>query len=123
MSVRITMVLPLALALLVPFDAIARPKNEHNVIIPQSMQVGSTQLKPGSYKVEWDGTGPSLQVSFLKNGKTVATTEGKMVEQDKPSPYTEVVCDTAGKTARLEEINFRGKKEMLVITSDHASMH
>ena len=123
MSVRSALVLPLALALWVPLGAVARPKNEHNIVIPASMQVGSTLLKAGTYKVEWQGDGPSLQVSFMEHGKTVATAEGKMVERDRPSPYDDVVSGTAGKEQMLKEINFRGQKETLVITSDHAPMN
>src|ERR1700733_13285201 len=35
--------------------------------------LGTTQLKPGSYKVEWQGSGPVVQVSFEQNGKTLVT--------------------------------------------------
>lgn len=121
MSVRSAVALPLALALLVPLGALARPRNEHNVVIPASVQVGSTLLKAGTYQVEWQGNGPSLQVSFMEHGKTVATAEGKMVETDRPSPYDDVVTGPEGKVQMLKEINFHGLKETLVITSDHPS--
>jgi len=123
MSMRSAMALPLALVLLVPLRAFARPKNEHSVVIAESVQVGSTQLKPGTYKVEWEGNGPSLRVSFMENGKTVATAEGKMVDKDRPSLYDDIVVGTAGKSQTLKEISFRGKKETLVITSDQAPMN
>jgi hypothetical protein len=64
------------LALLSPLSAFARDKNQHSVEILDSVQVGSTQLKPGNYKVEWQGSGPEVQVNFVRDGKTVATVPG-----------------------------------------------
>ena len=58
-----------AMALLFPFCALARDKNQHPVDIPDAVRVGSTRLNPGSYKVEWQGTGPLVQVSFLRTGR------------------------------------------------------
>ena len=40
------------LALLFSVSAFAREKNQHSVKIPDSVQVGGTQLEPGDYKVE-----------------------------------------------------------------------
>jgi len=121
MFAKSTLVFPLALALLVPLGAAARPRNERNVVIPADVQVGSTLLKAGTYQVEWQDNGPSLRVSFMENGKTVATAEGKMVERDRPWDNDEVVTGPEGKDQMLKEINFHGLKETLVITSDHPS--
>ena len=30
-------------------------------------------MKPGNYKVKWEGAVPDIQVTFLRDGKTVAT--------------------------------------------------
>jgi len=61
------------LAILSSVSALARDKNQHSVEIPDSVQVGGTQLQPGSYQVEWQGTGSEVQVNFVRDGKTVAT--------------------------------------------------
>jgi len=116
------MVLLAALALLVPLSALARAKNEHDVTIPDNVQIGSTQLKAGTYKVEWQENHQSLRVNFLKDGKTVATAQGKMVEQSKQAPYDSVVIKTAGNTKRLERIDFGGMKDELVFASDQTAM-
>ena len=123
MSMRSALVLTAVLVLLVPLGAFARSKNERSVVLTESILVGSTQLSAGTYKVEWQGNGPSLHVSFLEHGKTVATTEGKMVEKKNPSPYDEIVTGAAGKTRILEEIDFRGQRDALVLTSNHAAMN
>jgi len=116
------MILLATLTLGLPLSAWARPKNEHNLTIYDPVQVGSTQLKPGDYKVEWQGTGQAVQVRFLQYGKTVATTQGKLVEEKKPSSQDDVVTVKVGNAERLEEIDFEGNKDSLVITSDQTAM-
>ncbi len=109
------MMLLAAFAILVPLGAFARPKNERTVTFPDAVQVGSTLLKAGSYKVEWQGTGPMLRVSFLEYGKTVATAQAKMVESKTPFEGNEIVTTNTGKTPKLESIDFGGKTESLVL--------
>jgi hypothetical protein len=116
------MILLAGLVLLVPLSAFARSKNERSVDIPKTVQIGQTQLKAGTYKVEWQENGSSLHVNFLENGKTVASAQGKMVQLKTPSTYDEVVMNTKGKTNRLEEIHFGGKKEALVFASNQTAM-
>lgn len=102
------------LALLFPFSALARGKNQHSVDISETMRVGSTQLKPGSYEIEWQGTGPTVQVRFLKDGNTVATAPATLQTNDKQVTEDEVVDRTSGNTKALEEIDFSRQKEVLV---------
>jgi len=106
------MTLLLAMALLSPFCALARDKNQHPVDIPDAVQVGSTRLNPGSYKVEWQGTGPLVQVSFLLDGKTVATASGTLKMNDNEATNDAIVMNADTKT--LEEIDFGRQKEALV---------
>ncbi len=124
MSMRFTkyMFLPAALALLVSLSAFARPKNEHSVTFVNSIQVGSTQLRAGTYKVEWQGKPSSLAVNFLRDGKIVATAQGKMIEKNRPWPSDEVVTNNVNHTQKLEEIDFGGKKDSLVLTSSQPVM-
>jgi len=101
------------LALLVPLGAFARAKNQRSLVITDPVWVGSTELKAGTYKVEWQGSGTLLSVSFLQYGKTVATTQGKIVEKNNPWPYDDIVITKTGDTPRLDEIDFGGKKDAL----------
>ena len=66
------------LTLLFPLAMWARNKNQHSVDIPDAVQIGSTQLKPGNYKVEWQQAGPNVHVEFVQNGKTMATALGTL---------------------------------------------
>jgi hypothetical protein len=102
------------LALLFSVCAFARDKNQHSVEITDSVQVGGTQLEPGSYKVEWQGTGPQIQVNFVRNGKTVATVPGTLKTND-AHVVDDIVTDTTSANAKtLKEIDFSRDKESLI---------
>jgi len=103
------------LALLCSVSALARDKNQHSVEIPDSVQVGGTQLQPGNYKVEWQGTGPEIQVNFVRDGKTVATVPGTLKTNDAQVTQDDIVTDTtSANTKTLKEIDFSRTKEALV---------
>jgi hypothetical protein len=103
------------LALLFPYSALARDKNQHSVDIGDTVRVGSTQLKPGSYKIEWQGTGSTVQVRFLKDGKTVATAPATLRTNDKQLTQDDVLVDEkSSNTKTLDEIDFSHQKEALV---------
>jgi len=102
------------LALLFPLGALARDKNQHSVELPDSVQVGGAQLKPGNYKVEWQGTGPEVQVNFVRDGKTVATVPGTLKTND-AHVVDDIVTDTTSANAKtLKEIDFSRDKESLI---------
>jgi hypothetical protein len=72
------------------------------VIIPPAVQVGSTQLPAGTYKLAFTGTGSDVQVTLAQAGKTVLTFAAKAVEQ-KNNPGVDLITN-AGVTT-LEAIN------------------
>jgi hypothetical protein len=100
------------LAVLSPLSVFARDKNQHSVDISATVQVEGAQLKPGNYKVEWQGTGPDIQVTFLQNGKAVATVPATLKTNDAQVTQDQIVTDSANNT--LSEIDFRRGKEALV---------
>jgi hypothetical protein len=104
--------LSLVLAMLSPIGLFARDNNKHSVTIPYKLQVGGTQLEPGDYKVEWQGAGPDTQVTFLRNGKTVATVPATLKTNDSQVTQDDIVTDSANKT--LTEIDFHHDKQALV---------
>jgi len=111
------------LTLLPPFCALARERNQHSVDINDSVQVGTTQLKPGSYKVEWLEAGPSVHVSFVQDGKTVATVPAILKTNDAHVTQDEVVMRTASANKNvLEEIDFGHQKEALVFGQHQSNM-
>jgi hypothetical protein len=103
------------LAVLAPLSAFARDKNQHSVDIPQAVQVGGKQLEPGTYKVQWQGAGPEVQVTFLSHGKTVATVPGTLKTND--NQVTEDAIQTDSTSQTLNEIDFGRDKQALVFQS------
>ena len=102
------------LALLFPSGALAR-NNAHSVQILGVVQLGSAQLRPGNYKVEWQGTGPAVQVSFQQNGKTVVTVPATLKTNDDQVTQDSIMTEaTSADTTELKEIDFGRQKEALV---------
>jgi hypothetical protein len=96
---------------------VAKEKNQGKLQLTDPVQIGTTQLKPGNYKVEWTGTKPIVKVNFVQNDKTVASSSGRIIELSKPSPDDAVITKSAksGQARRLEEIDFGNRTEALQI--------
>jgi hypothetical protein len=120
MKVTKSLALSFALAMLLPVMVYAKDKgNQANVNVPDTVQVGSSVLQPGTYKVEWSGTGANVQVNFLRHNKTVATAKGKLVESKEASPYTDVVTEAGPNNRKqLVEIDFSKSKQALKLASN-----
>jgi hypothetical protein len=102
------------IALLLSVAALARDNNQHSIEIMDPVQVGGTQLKPGSYKLEWEGNGPQIQVNFVRDGKTIATAPVTLKTNDERVTQDEIVTNTASdNTKTVEEIDFGRHKESL----------
>ena len=96
-------------ALLLSVSAFAKDTNKGKMNLSSATQVAGTQLQPGDYTVEWSGSGPAAQVKFIRHGKTVATTQGNIVELKNRSPYDQVIVSTAGGQNVIQEIDFGNK--------------
>lgn len=104
-------------ATLSPLGAFASDKTSRSVKISDPVTVGSTQLKPGDYRVEWQGNGPSVQVNFMHNGKTVATVPAQVQSNDPKVTRDEILMDRSHANAQtLTEIDFGHGKEALVFS-------
>ena len=109
-------------ALLFPLGALARDY-AHSVDISSVVQIGSTHLKPGNYKVAWQGTGPAVQVSFQQNGKTVVTSLATLKTNADQVTQDAVVIEATGAAAStLKEIDFGHQKEALVFDQNPGGM-
>jgi hypothetical protein len=74
------------------------------VTFPRTVQIGSTQLPAGDYKLTWTGSGSNVQVTLTQNEKTVVTFSAKAVE-GKNEPGVETLTD--GGVNILETIQLR----------------
>lgn len=115
LSVRKITVLAV-LCLLMSLSAFAREKNSGPLTLSDPAQIGTTELKPGDYKVEWDGKGPDVQVRIMQGRQALATTTAKLVQHEKSAAQNDVVLkQTARNSKTIEEIDFRNRKEALVL--------
>jgi hypothetical protein len=76
-------------------------KRNPTVTIPEAVQVGSTKLPAGDYKLIMTGSEPNVQVTLEQNAKPVVTFSAKAVES-KNTPG--VATDSANGTVVLQSI-------------------
>jgi hypothetical protein len=95
--------------------AFAKDKNEGKFTLSDSVQLGSTALKPGDYKATWDGTGSDVQVKILQGKNVVATAPAKLV--DKADGQSSVSVSNASGSKTVQEIDFGGLHKALVFSS------
>ena len=74
----------LGLALLLASSAFAATKASLQLSNP--VMVNGTKLKPGDYKVEWEGTGPNVELSIMQGKNVVAKVPAHVVELQRPPP-------------------------------------
>ena len=109
-------------ALLVSSSALAAETNKTSVQLADKVVVEGKSLDTGKYTVEWDGSGPNVQVTLLHGKQTVATFSAHVTEQasantrDSYSTSTE----TDGSKA-LTAIYPGGKHYVLQIENSQAS--
>jgi hypothetical protein len=101
--------LVLSIALLaLPLTAVASTKTEKKITLNELVSVASTQLKPGTYKMEWNGDGPNIEVSFIQNNKVVATTPAQIVKETTAYEGGAVTTHkTSSGSIRLDEVDFK----------------
>ena len=110
----LTMIFPLA-SLASENSAKAEKKN---VSVADQVVLAGKTLKPGQYKVEWQGNGPMVKVSFLQSGKTVLTAPAKVTQLATKAPYDAVVENTRKNgTKTISEIEWNNQREALMFGS------
>jgi len=93
----------------------SKSKDSGKLNLSDSVQVGSTQVAPGDYKVEWNGTGDNVKINILKGRNVVATTEGKLVELPKKAENNSVtIRNLDNNTRAIMEIQFDNRTQSLV---------
>ena len=110
----------LGLACLLGFGghAYAARNNAHSIDISQVIQIGGTTLKPGNYKLEWQGSGSAVQVSFQQNGKTLVTVSGTLKTNDDQVTQDATVTEgTSSGTLTLKEIRLNADLQLRPIAS------
>lgn len=106
--------------LLLPASGFARTKEQGTMTLAEPAKIGSAELQPGTYKVEWNGSGPTVHVNIMQHKNTVATAVGKLETNDKEVSQDAVVLEPAtdkSSTKQIAEIDFARHKEALILSS------
>jgi len=104
----------MGLAVLLASSAFAATKA--NLVLNNPTSINGTQLKAGEYKLEWDGTGPNVEVSVLQGKKVVAKVPAKVVDLPSASQNNAAVVTKNGDgTSSLSGARFQGKKYALEV--------
>ena len=107
----------LAGVVLLAGSALAASKGPLQLQEPAS--VAGTQLKTGSYTVEWDGTGDQVQVKIYQGKKEIASTSARMVTLTKPQQQDGTVLRRNDDgTLTVTRINFGKKNFALEISGE-----
>jgi hypothetical protein len=71
-------------------------------------------LKAGEYSVTWEGSGPDVQVNFLKGKKIVATSPAHLVDlTSSPAADAALIKTNNDGSISLAQVRFGGKKKAL----------
>jgi len=109
----------LGLALLLATSAFAA--NKGSLSVQEPVTINGTQLKPGDYKVQWDGNGPSVELSITQGKKVIAKVPAHIVNLEVPSQSDAAVVKNNGDgTKSLSEVRLSGKKFSLAVGEEAA---
>ena len=101
-------VMVLGLAVFVATGAFAFNKGTFQA--RETVEINGQQLPAGEYQVRWEGNGPSVEISFIKNNKEVAKTTAKAVQLKNTPSFDSSIVNHANGKAVVSEIEFAGKR-------------
>ena len=111
----------MGLALLLASSAFAATKA--SLQLSNDVTVNGTKLKPGDYKLQWEGTGPDVELSITQGKNLVAKVQAHVIELDTPAANDAAVTRAGNNgPSSLAGIRFQGKKLALELPESSASM-
>ena len=111
-----------AASLLLPVAAFAGTTNKKTLHLFETVTVQGKTLSAGDYRVEWNGSGPNVQLEIVQGRETVATVPAKIVTasgRNEQDGYT--LKPSQNGTQELRSIFFTGKDYTLQIQQPGAS--
>jgi len=101
--------LVVGLALTLASSAFAASKA--NLTLNNPTSINGTKLKAGDYKLEWDGSGPNVEVSIMQGKKVVTKVPAKIVDLNQAAANDAALLkqNSDGSTT-LSGARFQGKK-------------
>ncbi len=108
-------------ALLFSSGALAGETNKTSLRLRNKVSVDGKTINPGRYKLEWDGTGPTVQVKLLDGKQTVTTFAARLTEEPTANLYNAYGTDTKPNgTLSLTSIYVGGKRTTLKLEQKEA---
>ena len=113
--------LVMGLAVLLASSAFAATKA--SVVLQNPTTIQGTKLKAGEYKLQWDGTGPNVEVSIMQGKTVLAKVPAKLVDLSLPAQNNAaVVKRNDDGTTTLAGARFEGKKFALELGDSSEGM-
>jgi len=112
---QLVKILVLGLALMLASSAFAASKG--SLQLSNAVTLNGTTLKAGEYKVQWEGSGPNVEISILQGKNVVATATAHVVDLQSPSASDAALThrNDSGPNS-LSGLRFQGKKFALELT-------
>ncbi len=108
----VTKSLVMGLVLLLAGSAFAASKA--SLTLSHDTTVNGTKLKAGDYKLQWDGSGPDVEVSIVQGKNVVAKVPAKLVDlSSNAANDAAVIKNNNDGTSTLAGVRFAGKKYAL----------
>lgn len=86
-----------------------------DILVREGTVVGGKTLSDGEYELKWTGTGDNVQV-MIQRGSRVYKATGSIETRPEAKTNDAVLYEKTGDdTWRIKEIQFAGKKEVLVL--------
>jgi len=84
-------------------------KESEHVTFNKAVMVGGTLLKADTYRLVWEGSGPGVQVSFMKDSETIVTAPATLVTERSNYHEAVEVRTLADNSTVLEAIKWKKK--------------
>ena len=108
----VTKSLVMGLVLLLAGSAFAASKA--SLTLNHETTVNGTKLKAGDYKLQWDGSGPDVEVSIVQGKNVLAKVPAKLVDLNSNAANdAAVIKNNSDGTSTLAGVRFAGKKYAL----------
>lgn len=105
-------------SLLLPASMLAANTTKKTLHLYEQVTVNGTQLSPGDYRVEWNGSGPNVKIDIMKGHDTIATASAQVVSEQEPNNQDGYTLKPGQNgTQQLAQVFFNGERFDLNLTS------
>ena len=107
-------------AVLCASAVLAGEVNKLTIKTEETLNVDGKSLSPGNYKVEWNGSGPNVQVKMMQGKDTVATFPANLEQQKAQNPENAYASmKEPDGTRSLTTIYVGGKRDVLQVQPEN----